>query len=160
MQLLMDQPLNKITVKEVAQQADLERKTFCLHFDSLDEVVATIEQDLQDELITQLQRVPHLDAATLVQILNQLMLKHQHFYQKVLNTSPNLFLNDDFQLILQRCLEQLFLSPKAVTEQRHYLASFLAAGIVACYREYLQTATTDLATVNAVILQLLTASQK
>lgn len=50
LELLNEKPLEKITVTDIANRADLNRGTFYLHYDSVNDVVS----ELQDELITQL----------------------------------------------------------------------------------------------------------
>lgn len=158
MTLLMDKELTKITVTAIAKEANIERKTFYLHYDSVDAVVSEIEQDLQSQLTDSLNKQAPLTAQGLVKALSQLMVKNQTFYQHVLNTSPNIFLNDDFQLILQRALEHSFL--RSSGKAAHYQAIFLSSGIVAAYRNYLQDPQDSLTTVNATILKFLQSSLK
>ena len=34
MELIMEKPMEKLTIKELAERADIDRKTFYLHYDS------------------------------------------------------------------------------------------------------------------------------
>lgn len=139
MELLTEKPFEKITVKEVAARADIERKTFYLHYDSLETVLAEIEQDLAGELADKLSQLTVATPANLLEALDRLMRQHQDFYRRVLNTSPNVFLNDDFQLILERSLAKYYLRRGAGQVAADYSATFLAAGIVQVYRRFLQS---------------------
>lgn len=139
MELLTEKPFAKITVKEVAARADIERKTFYLHYDSLETVLTEIEQHLADELADNLNGLRVVTPASLLEVLDRLMRQHQSFYRLVLNTSPNVFLNDDFQLILERNLAKYYLCKGAGQTAANYRATFLAAGIVQVYRRFLQS---------------------
>lgn len=140
MQLLTYKSYHKITITEVAKLAGIGRKTFYLHYDSIDDVLVQIEEQLQDDLDVKLEQETNLSVQKLLKILNDLMLKNQSFYKGILISSPNVFLNDDFQLILQRCLKKYIANSSLLKNKQDkvYYASFLAAGIVQCYREHLE----------------------
>lgn len=157
MQLLTYKSLTKITITELTKLAGIERKTFYLHYDSIDEVLTEIENNLQTDLDSRLESQPELTADKLLEILNDLMIQKKSFYQGILISSPNIFLNDDFQLILQRCLKKYFFKSLKLPqiEARNYYASFLAAGIVQCYREYLEKPNGDIAVLNSILKKII-----
>lgn len=156
MELMMTKPFDKITVSEVAEHANIGRKTFYLHFSSLEEVLTEIEQELTDEARAAIGKISDATPANLLKSLNQLMLKRKAFYQQALNTSPNLFLNDDLQLILERSLQQYYESKASLTDSElSYWTTFLAAGIVQIYRRALQAPEANWHEVNQVLLKII-----
>lgn len=48
--LLNDKELSKITIKELAATADINRKTFYAHYQSVDDIIDEIEDELVDNL--------------------------------------------------------------------------------------------------------------
>lgn len=158
MEILTYKPFEKITVKEVAAHADIERKTFYLHYDSLETVLQEVEQHLADELADRLDQLPAVTPASLLEVLDQLMRRRQSFYCQVLNTSPNFFLNDDFQLILERNLAKYYLRQGQERVAAAYSATFLAAGIVQVYRRFLQSPQDKWSDVRRVLEQMIKKS--
>lgn len=157
MELLTYKSLSKITITELAQKAGIERKTFYLHYDSIDDVLLEIEDQLQSELAHKLLNEQALTAEKLLKVLDSLMLKERKFYQGIMITSPNVFLNDDFQLILERCLEKYFFKSADLTslKTKKYYAAFLSAGIMQCYRKFLENSNSNIDTVDAVLKDIL-----
>lgn len=53
-ELLQDKPLHKITIKEICEQADLNRATFYLHYndqsDLFNEIIGLFEQDIKTNI--------------------------------------------------------------------------------------------------------------
>lgn len=53
-ELMQDKPLHKITIKEICEQADLNRATFYLHYsdqsDLFNEIIELFEKDIKDNM--------------------------------------------------------------------------------------------------------------
>ena len=53
-ELLQEKPLHKITIKEICEQADLNRATFYLHYsdqsDLFNEIIALFEEDIKENI--------------------------------------------------------------------------------------------------------------
>jgi hypothetical protein len=120
-----------------------------LHYSSLDELLAAIEERLEESLARELTAVTSVPE--LVRRLNSLMLADQDFYRGMLNTSPNLFLLDDLFLMLKKGLS----GQVAALASDDYAADFLAAGIIQVYRQYLQKDRADLAQLTAALERLI-----
>lgn len=52
LKLLDKYPLNSITVKEIAEEADINRSTFYSHYDSLGTLIQEIEMEVAQKIIT------------------------------------------------------------------------------------------------------------
>ena len=59
LQILEEKPYHEITISEVAARADLSRRTFYRHFETLDDVVDYEIQTLCDEFIAGFDNLPH-----------------------------------------------------------------------------------------------------
>ena len=59
LQILEEKPYHEITISEVAARADLSRRTFYRHFETLDDVVDYEIQTLCDEFIATFGDIPH-----------------------------------------------------------------------------------------------------
>ena len=56
-ELICEKDYDQITVKELAQRAQINRKTFYLHYDSLDELLGELQEELAEHFIRQ--KVPY-----------------------------------------------------------------------------------------------------
>lgn len=52
-ELICEKDYDQITVKELAQRAQINRKTFYLHYDSLDELLGELQEELAEHFIRQ-----------------------------------------------------------------------------------------------------------
>ena len=88
MALVMEKPVEKITIKELAERADIDRKTFYLHYGSIGEVLS----EMQAELLEKLENVisgydlfqPDFDALALFREINGVILESSDFYRRML----------------------------------------------------------------------------
>ena len=56
--LIMDEPIDQISVSLIAREADVDRKTFYQHFGSVDGLLDAIAEDVVTELLDKVERVP------------------------------------------------------------------------------------------------------
>lgn len=66
LKLLEDKPINKITVKEVCQAAELNRATFYLHFPDCYALLEQIENDLIEDYVASLKYLRSFDVTDLI----------------------------------------------------------------------------------------------
>ena len=51
MELISEKPMEKLTIKELAERADIDRKTFYLHYQSVEDLANEIVQDEADRIV-------------------------------------------------------------------------------------------------------------
>ena len=54
--LIMDEPLERITVSRIAREADVDRKTFYQHYGSVDGLLDAIAEDVVTDLLDEVER--------------------------------------------------------------------------------------------------------
>ena len=64
--LLEEKPVNKITVKEVCERAELNRATFYAHFSDCYDLLESIENDLISDFSASLKYVSSIDVTRLI----------------------------------------------------------------------------------------------
>lgn len=136
--LLNEKELSKITVTELARKAQIQRKTFYLHYQSIDDVIADFSQKLSDDLRTLINTMHPFSVATFIVGLNDLLLKHYAFYDHVLTNNRNILLSIDSQNRLKEGLiDNLFALQHTLSpHEQHIYAEFIAAGIVSVYSNW------------------------
>lgn len=118
-----------ITVKELTATANINRKTFYLHFDSIDDLAETFVQDSAEQILAILN--PQDFKANLAQpgsIFDQLL----HFYHQSRDFHRVILLNDDYSF-LARKVQDIVVDGLTTTIQTNYSLSKIDAKICATF---------------------------
>ncbi len=76
LKLLNEKPVNKITVKEVCELAELNRATFYAHYSDCFALLASIEQELIDDFEKSLELMNTTDVSALVEAIYLMVEQH------------------------------------------------------------------------------------
>lgn len=118
-----------ITVKELTATANVNRKTFYLHFDSIDDLAETFTQDSAEKILAIIN--PKDFKATIAQpglIFEQLM----HFYHQSMDFHRVILLNDDYSF-LARKVQNMVADGLTSTIQANYALSKIDAKVCATF---------------------------
>jgi AcrR family transcriptional regulator len=139
MQLAMDKQYNKITIKDITEQAKVNRTTFYLHYDGVEAVILDIEKDFKKEID---ECISDIDSNNIYDSLFQNFSK----LTKILNTTPNtkeFILNSTYsnnmlarlkEILVERSLQTILAEyAYADVEKIKIHLMFAVAGIVDCY---------------------------
>lgn len=152
MTLVMEKPVEKITIKELADLADIDRKTFYLHYGSLWEVLS----EMQEELLTKLEAIlsgydlfrPDFDALAFFREINAVIEASPDFYRRMLLMDRYRFFFDRLKESMKKCLADKYereLENTAVSRFRLDLyLEYVVMGIMALYVYWLQNPDFDL----------------
>ncbi len=75
--LLKEKPINKITVKEVCELAELNRATFYAHYSDCFSLLESIENELVEEFRLSLDHMKPLDVSSLIEAIYGIVEKNQ-----------------------------------------------------------------------------------
>ncbi len=111
--LLQEKPLDKITVTDVVNRAEINRGTFYAHYADIPDVIhhliqqtfADIEQAISPQVVP-LAEMPHI----LLKRIQTLLEKDLEFYQKIMNSSAAAMMQNQLVEVVQ---EYLFRNEKA-----------------------------------------------
>ena len=78
LKLLREKPVNRITVKEVCEMAELNRATFYAHYSDCFALLESIEQELIDAFQKALQLIDALDASAMIDALYAMAQQHEY----------------------------------------------------------------------------------
>ena len=146
--LLMEKPLADITVSAIAREANVDRKTFYVHFGTVDGLLDAIAEDVVEMIVDSVE----LTLASLGDNPNERALGAAETFFKTINEAlcDNLMLNrqlieniplDDFMARLREPLERKIaerdLLPHGLKDELfdYYLAC-LRSGIIGSYRSW------------------------
>lgn len=135
--LLATKSLKEITISEVAEKADIQRKTFYRHYDSIQSVINEFEDEILTSVKSEIQQTERFDASEFILILNNQLKKNYDFYRNIFDNENNSFLIIDCRKLLEATIENYFGRKTEIDEHTlHTLNTFLSAGIVNVYAEW------------------------
>lgn len=144
--LLVEKPLNKITVKEVCELAEINRGTFYKHYQDIYDLMEQLENEALhrfEELLSSIQVDGNYPI--LVTMLTSLA-EYREFLAPLTANSQN----SSFTKRLNECCNQYAfsqMSPEQIelltTSNKQYVYSYLAGGTASIIERWLQTGTKE-----------------
>ena len=138
--LLSEKPLDKITVTDVVNRAQINRGTFYAHFSDVPDVIhhlilgifSTIRQALADEPL-QLTEIPH----TLLKRIQAYLEEDMEFCHKVMNSGAAQMMQEELvHLVVDYMLQHESLFGFGDHRLYELTIRFCAGGLVNLYREW------------------------
>lgn len=143
MDLIITKKNHKITIAELSREANIDRKTFYLHYNSLDDVMTTIIQEHLLEFEQYINK-DHLlqntiDANIIMHAMNLCVMKHIDFYQAVVNhLGFEPIAKQMKEILAQKALETHSDSSTLSERDVKIYCNFLLSGIIAVYTDWFQ----------------------
>lgn len=141
--LLQTKSNQRITITEIADKANIGRKTFYLHYNCIEDVVNDIEKDLETALtimtIRFLRTNPNEPAWKIFTEFNQTIQAYLSILEKISHSSYYfLFKNFCYQAI-RPAVEQILINKYGIMgDKLDNLSDFYASGVSSLYAKYFQ----------------------
>ncbi len=146
--LLMDRPLADITVSAIAREANVDRKTFYVHFGTVDGLLDAIAVNVVETIVDSVEKtLASMDgntneralgaAATFFKTINEALCNNLVLNRQLIENIPL----DDFMTRLRAPLEHEIserdLLPHGLKDEMFdYYLAFLLSGIIGIYRTW------------------------
>ena len=133
----------KITVTEIAERADIDRKTFYLHYQSVKDIVTAYAKEKAQQLKDMLKEKGFFtethDLYVFFQCLNELMSEDIRLYRSLSKDRNYESFWETVHQIVKETITELFAEP-SLTDDREFqtYADFYTYGILAVYRRWLE----------------------
>lgn len=141
--LLTEKPGSRITVAEIARRANIDRKTFYLHYVSAEDIILQFSRDKVKNFLDILKSKNFfdrpVDVTELFRILNQFIEQDFDFYSHISINENYSFFWSHLCDILIAAMHDLYFSVLNVTAERFNIyARYTAYGIISLYRSWLK----------------------
>ena len=139
--LTAEKDVSQITIKELAERADINRKTFYMHYSSIDDILDKIGNEIIEKLVFVLDTHDffnlHFDEYAFFRSLNDVINEDFDFYQKLVCANSNNFLLVKVKKILKdTIIEKYYEKFKINKEMLSLYAEYVASGIMSMYIEW------------------------
>lgn len=136
--LIMEKEYSKITVSDIAQHAGINRRTFYLHYASVDEVLQEVERDLVDRVRTFQDYVdllnPELDCSMMFFRLSAVLNENATFLERILQTEAYHIFFNRLKMLWRDALTARYTPELRMSREEFALqAEFFTAGILSMY---------------------------
>lgn len=143
LELVFEKKDQKITISELAHRANIARKTFYLHYESLEDIMRDATQRKIDELIHILDQKRFFsnpfETQVLFQCLNQLMEPDIEFYRFISRENPNSFFWNEVKRLIIRTTVEVYRDKVDFSAQELRLyAEYFVSGVIAVYVSWLR----------------------
>ena len=138
--LLTEKPLDKITVTDVVNRADINRGTFYAHYKDIPDVVDHLIQQtfsvIRDAMIAQ-SHAPADIGSTLLSTIQTILEEDLPFYQKILKSNASSIMNEQLvSIVLDFMLEHKDKFYTGSHEDYQIAIRFCAGGLSNLYRDW------------------------
>lgn len=142
-ELLREKNTSRVTVAELARRANIDRKTFYLHYETTDDILREFSRDKIQELLFLLERDDFFerpfDIASLFGALNLLIEENLDFYRYAAgNENWNLFWSQVQEILIGTMREVYADAVELTGEEFTIYARYTASGVLAAYRSWLK----------------------
>ncbi len=142
LELIMEKEFSQITVKELAERADINRKTFYMHYSSLDDVLAEVEDIYASELEQALDRAnfygPDADTATVLKSVEETVMQYYDVLRRLASARSLEYIRRKVEHATAAVVEKkLAQYPSLPDTLRPYAAQQLASGAVATFTRWI-----------------------
>ena len=142
-ELLGEKEFDKISITELAQRADVDRKTFYLHYRSVEEILEEFYEDTIARLREGLERERifdgQVDMPGFFRVLNGVIAENMPLYRRLVRGTGYTYFIEQIRAVLQHAVEDA-LAVRGVVDQTHVrlCSEFFAAGVMRAYLVWLR----------------------
>lgn len=142
-ELLGEKEFSKISITELAHRADVDRKTFYLHYHSVDEILEEFYEEALEQLQEGLEREgvfgQRVDMPGFFRVLNGVMAEKMPLYRRLARGSGYTYFMERLRALLKRAVEDALRCQGSHSESHiRMCGEFYAAGVMRVYLEWLK----------------------
>ena len=142
-QLIQSKDYSSITITELANLANIDRKTFYLHYTSIDDVLKEFGAEATDRVRVLLKNTQPFEIKKFFQGLNQIMLDDINLYRHISTETSYAFFLTQCKDILKNSLIESFYNKSGLSKERFDVyAAYISSGIIGIYTNWLSSNST------------------
>lgn len=145
--LLEQRDFEKITVSAIAREANIDRKTFYVHFGTIDGLLDAMAEDIVTTIVDEVQEAlrgkdaveaPERTVASFFSALNEVVCRNLVLNRRLVESSTTDMLIERTMKPFEKIIEERQLFPEELADDLfEYYMSFLLGGIISIYRRWI-----------------------
>lgn len=144
--LMSEKELSDITISELSERAQINRKTFYRHYGSISDVITEFEDELLSDFadILKTSNTSIFEIGSVLREISALISGNQEYFVKLLKLNPELFSSGRVKAMLRRAVEIALRDICHLTDEQtlHALSEFTTSGVLSLYSAWFDTGCT------------------
>ncbi len=141
--MIIEMEYEDITIKTLAERANINRKTFYAHFECIEDILNELAEEIADRLYSNMQEVGLLDEPSVdkfVQAMTMTANENFELYKKIMVANSYRFFIRNIKNIFKNAVLTTQLANKlSCTPQELYLCGeYIASGFAKIYKEWME----------------------
>lgn len=142
LKILEDKPLSEITVKEIADRACINRKTFYSHYASPDEILSELEDEIVGSIAYFLEDVMideySLGPQYFLQFINTVYASNPQFFENLVSMRNYTFIADKIKKVFKDEILHSMEVPESKTASASAVLEYFIGGAAAVYVDWIR----------------------
>ncbi len=137
-ELLSEKAMSRITISELCERAQINRKTFYRHYAALSDVAAELENEILDDFSRGFGSIS--GAGSVIANVSRVIGERRDFYRKLMRHNPDVFNNGRLKEALRRMIAAVLKnrSPEADEQTLRAASEFAVSGVFALYADWFE----------------------
>lgn len=156
MELLAEKPISKITITELCQRAQINRKTFYHHYTTISEIETELEREILDEFSHGFSNGSISDVKSVFSAVGSVIGERRDFFRRLTKYNPDVFNNGRLKEALCRMITAVMKNKGAAVDEQtlKMAADFAVSGVFALYAQWFENDKYDWDKINAASIKL------
>ncbi|MDO4545649.1 MAG: TetR/AcrR family transcriptional regulator [Bacillota bacterium] len=140
MKLLQEKPIGSISISELAERANIDRRTFYLHYTCIEDIIAAIEKEDALRIREALTDKEHFTIDSFLKFLTDMMVDNLDYYTCIIKTPTYSQFEHNCKDILKECIKNAFYEDSHLSEiEFDVYAEYVSSGIMGVYTQWIRT---------------------
>lgn len=138
--MLLEMPYEKMTIKELCEKSRINRKTFYLHYHSLDEVLEKIQDEQTSEYFERIKDFDHItNVDKLISIFFHFSEEKGEFFEKIhTNSNYDYIHKQSNSKVSVKSQDNLKSIRKFDTNKQNIVISYINNSIIGIYKKWIE----------------------
>lgn len=140
--ILASKPINKITIKEISETAGINRKTFYTHYDSIEDIITEMENELVVSIDSYLKNCIiaeyGLNPYYFIQFINAIYSSNPEFCESLVSVHNYHFLAEKIKKVFKKQLINSIDIPDKDKQILDFKIEFYLSGVSSVYIEWIK----------------------
>ena len=143
-QLIIEEDLNKITIKQLALKANINRKTFYLHYNSMEELLFDLTVEYSDQIFELLCQkgffdVDYLNIESLIDTLDEIITNNEDMIKKIITSNSYHFFIRNIKDMLKDSFVRKLKNKTSFNEKTlNLIGDFIASGLAKIMKDWFE----------------------
>ena len=143
-EMIIEKDFNEITIKELAERANINRKTFYLHYESMEEILFDVTVELSDQVFESLNNKGFFDPnvigiTPLIETINELINSNYELTRKLISANSYRFFSRNIKDLIKDAVIRKIKKHIDMSEYKmNLVGDFIASGLSKLLKDWFE----------------------